>query len=301
MTRPLYAGIDLGGTHTRFCLYQDGQFLVSEKCKTAAIISGDRPIEALVAWVAARLAAHGAHPRLLAIGLPVTLDRVRRTILSSPNVPALNGIAIVDILQAALQIPVIAERDVNFQFFHDLHTGGIPCKVGMGVYIGTGIGNAVWINGFYAGAHGSAAELGHIPVNGALGVCGCGKIGCAETVCCGRWLGTWQQRHAPGTAITDLFEVHGDHPDLRTFVDIAAQVIATGLNLFDPDLMFLGGGVLELAGFPRERLLEQTRRHIRAPFPRDGLEIRLASHLSDSGARGACLYAEHSDKESVAP
>jgi allose kinase len=177
MTQPLFAGIDLGGTHTRFCLYQDGRFPVSEKHKTETIIAGSRPIDSLVDWVAGRLSAHGATPRTLAIGLPVALDKARRTILSSPNVPALNGIAIVDTLQTALRIPVIAERDVNFQFFHDMHASGKQCEVGLGIYFGTGIGNAVWIDGFYTGAHGSAAELGHIPVNGATGTCGCGMVG----------------------------------------------------------------------------------------------------------------------------
>jgi allose kinase len=110
-------------------------------------------------------------------------------------------------------------------------------------------------------------------------------------------LNTWRERNAPDTPITELFRVHGAHPDLVTFIDIAAQVIATGLNLFDPDLVFLGGGVVDLAGFPLEKLIARTRTHTRAPFPREVLDIQLASHLSDSGARGACLYAAHRDKQ----
>lgn len=295
--QPLYAGIDLGGTHTRFCLYQGDRFLASEKHKTELVVANDRPADSLVDWVKAKLVEYAATPKTVAIGLPVALDRKRRTILSSPNVPALNGLAIADLLENALGVRVIAERDVNFQFFHDKSVSGEQCDVGVGVYIGTGIGNAVWINGFFTGAHGSAAELGHIPVNGAAGSCGCGMTGCAETVCGGRWLNDWREKNAPGIPITDIFQRVGTHPDLLTFIDIASQVIATDLNLFDPDLVFLGGGVVELAGFPLELLTERVRLHTRSPFPRNGLQIRLASHLSDSGARGACLYAEYLDKE----
>ena len=47
----LFAGIDLGGTHTRFCLYQNGQFLASEKYKTETVMSGKRPIDSLTDWM----------------------------------------------------------------------------------------------------------------------------------------------------------------------------------------------------------------------------------------------------------
>ena len=85
-------------------------------------------------------------------------------------------------------------------------------------------------------AHGSAAELGHIPVNGATGLCRCGMTGCAESLCCGRWLSAWQELNVPDIAITEVFRRYAGHPDLVRFIDIAAQVIATDINLFDPHI-----------------------------------------------------------------
>jgi len=73
--------------------------------------------------------------------------------------------------------------------------------------------------------------------------------------------------------------------------------MATAINLFDPELVFLGGGVIDSPGFPLDGLKQAVLSHTRRPLPHDALEIRLASNLSDSGARGACLYAAHQFKE----
>jgi allose kinase len=298
MTAPgAFAGVDLGGTHTRCCLYQDGAFVASDKAATGAVIGRERPVEHLSDWIGERIAAHGVRPQALAIGIPGPLDKARRIILSCPNQRLLDGCDIVAGLSAGLGMKVLAERDVNFQFYHDLHASGRRCHVALGFYLGTGFGNAVWIDGLYNGAHGSAAELGHIPAHGATEPCGCGLNGCVETVCSGRWLAAWRQRHAPETPIEALFLHHAGHPDIREFLAIAAETMATAINLFDPELVFLGGGVIDSAGFPLDGLKQAVLGHTRRPLPHDALEIRLASNLSDSGARGACLYAAHQFKE----
>jgi allose kinase len=286
-----YAGIDLGGTHTRFAVMVDGQFVVSEKHVTAEVMADGPALAGVISRFRDIVGRAGVSPQAVGIGLPATLDAARRIVLSAPNVDGLNGLDVVSRLEGAFGVPVFAERDVNFQLFHDMRVNDRSPAVAVGVYIGTGVGNAVWINGFYTGAHGSAAELGHIPVPGATGVCGCGKVGCLETVCSGRWLRDWQETHAPSTPITELFLHHREHRDIRAFVETAAMSIATAVNLFDPELLFLGGGVLEMPGFPFDHLRSRLLAHSRAPLPRDVLDVLLASNLGDSGARGGCLYA----------
>lgn len=286
----VFAGIDLGGTHTRFAVMANDDFVLSEKYVTADLMAAGPKLAGVIARYRDVVARAGLKPQAVGIGLPATLDADRRVVLSAPNVDGLDGLDVGTLLEGAFGVPVVAERDVNFQFFHDMKASGRAPKVALGVYIGTGVGNAVWINGFYTGAHGSAAELGHIPVPGATGTCGCGKVGCLETVCCGRWLKGWQERNAPDTPIAEVFARHGDHPDIRNFIETAAMGIATAVNIIDPELVFLGGGVLEMPGFPFDTLKTRLLAHARAPFPRDVLEVRLASNLGDSGARGACLY-----------
>lgn len=284
------AGIDLGGTHTRFALMVDGAFVVSEKFVTADLMAAGPKLKGVIDRYHEIVGRVGLKPEAVGIGLPAALDARRRVVLSAPNVDGLDGLDVVALLEDAFGVPVTAERDVNFQIFHDMKANGRSPSVAVGVYIGTGVGNAVWINGFYTGAHGAAAELGHIPVPGATGICGCGKVGCLETVCCGRWLKGWQENNAPSTPIHQIFACHGDHPDLQGFVETAAMSIATAINIIDPEVVFLGGGVLEMPGFPFERLKERLLVHTRGPLPREVVEVLLASNLSDSGARGGCLY-----------
>ena len=164
-----YAGIDLGGTHTRFAVMVDGQFVVSEKHVTAEVMADGPALAGVISRFRDIVGRAGVSPQAVGIGLPATLDAARRVVLSAPNVDGLNGLDVVSRLEGAFGVPVFAERDVNFQLFHDMRVNERSPAVAVGVYIGTGVGNAVWINGFYTGAHGSAAELGHIPVPGATG------------------------------------------------------------------------------------------------------------------------------------
>ena len=58
-----------------------------------------------------------------------------------------------------------------------------------GFYFGTGIGNAIFINGHpLTGKNGTAGELGHIPSDGSTKVCGCGNVGCMESLAGGKYL-----------------------------------------------------------------------------------------------------------------
>lgn len=80
--------------------------------------------------------------------------------------------------------------DVVFLFAHDISALALNTRgTIIGVYFGTGIGNAIFMNGsFYSGKNGVAGELGHVPMKGGLRRCGCHKIGCLETEASGRRL-----------------------------------------------------------------------------------------------------------------
>ena len=84
----------------------------------------------------------------VSLGFPSTIDRTRRHVLSTPNIPGLNDISVADFLEEKLQIPVFLERDVNLLLLHDLDRFGLLGeKTVIGIYFGTGIGNGIYING----------------------------------------------------------------------------------------------------------------------------------------------------------
>lgn len=291
MTTKIFSAIDLGATHTRFTFYDGKEFIASEKYPTQELLAEGPNLKGIISRYQFFLKQLNIKTVALCIGLPALMDKTRKIVVSAPLSKSLDGLNVVKILEKELGIPVFAERDVNFQLYYDIHlTGRIP-HVALGVYLGTGVGNAAWINGFYTGAHGSAAELGHIPVAGATGVCACGNVGCLETVCCGRWLSDWHKREVPDLPISEIFLKMKDHPDIKRFVQMAAFGVATAINIMDPEIVFLGGGVFQMPHYPLEETEKLIIQHTRAPVPRDFMEIKKASDLSDSGSRGGCLFA----------
>lgn len=143
-----FAGIDLGGTHTRIVVMADGEFVFSENWTTSEVMATGAGLTGIVAHYRDILSRTGLRPEVVGIGLPATLDAARRIVISAPNVRELEGIDVVAFLEDAFKVPVIAERDVNFQLFYDMRANDRTSSIAAGVYLGTGIGNSIWINGF---------------------------------------------------------------------------------------------------------------------------------------------------------
>ncbi|WP_273954223.1 allose kinase, partial [Escherichia coli] len=132
----------------------------------------------------------------------------------------------------------------------------------LAAYLGTGMGFAVWMNGApWTGAHGVAGELGHIPLGDMTQHCACGNSGCLETNCSGMALRRWYEQQPRNYPLSDLF-VHAENaPFVQSLLENAARAIATSINLFDPDAVILGGGVMDMPAFPRETLIAMTQKY----------------------------------------
>ncbi|CAI1757034.1 D-allose kinase [Serratia entomophila] len=286
-----FLGVDVGGTNTRLLLMDDaGNFSGYRKVATAGWAQHGDPLAAL-----GDLIAGCRQDRPLAqvmLGLPGILSRDRTAVLSLPFIPALDGRPVAALLAELLGVPVRMDKDVNHLLWWDLQQLSALPQVAVGLYLGTGMGNSLWLNGdFYHGAHGAAGELGHIPWPGHQGACPCGKRGCVESLTSGHWLTGWARQNAAATPFAQLFERHGEHPELRHFVERLAQAIAIEMNILDPQRLILGGGVIAMAGFPLARLEQQIRCHLRGPQPAQGLAISVSRITDETGCKGACLAA----------
>ena len=163
-------------------------------------------------------------------------------------------------------------------------------RIVAGVYIGTGLGNAVCIDGrAYRGATGSACELGHIPVAGLTEDCGCGKKGCIELKASGRNL----QRIADGLhcPVGEVFIRHAEDEKVQEFITMAAIAIATEVTILDPVCVVLGGGVVGMPGFPLKTLTERVKENLRVPDPRASFKLELSSGDPEAGVVGAVINA----------
>ncbi len=292
----LILGMDIGGTNLRAGLCGEDMTPTGlEIVSSAALFSDGRCLAALERFIrdycARRLDGH--LPRAVSIGFPSTLDRRRRVVLSTPNLPGMDNLPVADALEEALGVPVFINRDVNLLMLCDIRRHRLPTDgVIIGCYIGTGLGNAIWVKGeLLSGKNGVAGELGHIPVLGNDRVCGCGNTGCMETLAGGMALTDWLNEHFPGETIDELFLRHGAEPFVRRYVDTLAAAIATEVNILDPDAVILGGGVPQMKGFPLPYLTERLLARLRKPYPCEGLELIVSEDHQDSGVAGAGLYA----------
>lgn len=285
-------GIDVGGTNFRIgAVGNDGMITDFRKMPVKQVFCTQDPLRDLSGY----LKAYCGHKEVqaLSIGFPATLDAARETVLQAPNVAFMENLSVVKALEEQMHVPVFIERDVTMALTFDcckyqIDEEGIVC----GFYFGTGIGNAVSIHGRpLVGKHGTAGELGHIPVDGSNEVCGCGNIGCMENLAGGKYLAHLCNTVFTQTHIGDLFYRHGTEPQLLEFVNRMAMTVAMEINILDPHWVLIGGGVPAMAAFPEEYLLRRIQFYARKPYPAKDLNVIFTGDEEDKCVIGAAMYA----------
>ena len=288
-------GIDIGGTHIRAGLVDRDYQLKDFVIQSSPSLLADQPLANIIAFIRSYCARHLEHqlPLAISIGFPSTLSKDKQMLLNTPNISGLNQMPVVRHLKAAFQTEILINRDVNLLVYFDMHVLDIdPQALTTAFYFGTGLGNAISINGeLLAGKNGVAAELGHIPMPDNNKVCGCGNIGCIETLASGRHLEEIRDSFFPDCKISDIFQYYPDSSHLSRFVEHMAIPVATEINIIDPDYVILGGGILQMRNFPYESFLERIKERIRAPYPRANIAILRAQQDQNNGVVGAGIYA----------
>ncbi len=283
---------DIGGTNFRLgAVKEDGSLLKFEKVPTGSVFSFGNVLSDLERML--RKFSEGISFDAIAIGFPATLNRERTEVVQAPNIPFMENVPVCEHLQKAFGVPVLADRDVTFALCYDAEKYHLPSEgLICGIYFGTGIGNAMlWDGKALTGRNGSAGELGHIPVLGCRIPCGCGNIGCLETVAGGKAIARIQREQFPDTPIGEMFSLHGQDRALMDFVDGMAAAVATEVNIIDPDQILLGGGVLNMKDFPRALLDEKIREHTRKPLPWQELNLIYTEDEADKSVLGGAVYA----------
>lgn len=285
-------GLDIGGTNTRMGLVdEEFQLTDFQIVRTEEVQKDGKTLDNFIAILHRYLEEHAGDKEVVAIsaGFPATIDRDRKVVLSAPNVKGFDNIAIVDKLEEEFQIPAYLETDVDMLILFDMFANKIPDKgITCGFYFGTGLGNAIVINGnLLVGKTGAAAELGHIPVRGVNGRCGCGNASCMEVIACGFVLSKVCAEKFPDVHISEVFEKCSEEPEIVQFVDDLAAAVATEVNILDPDYIILGGGLAQMKGFPFKRLEECIYKYARKPFPAQELNYMYSQPAQENGVIGA--------------
>lgn len=295
-------GIDVGGTNLRAGLVNENYQLTNYVIESSTqIMDSDHAAEKLNLFIARYLEKHAQNKNIIAIsaGFPSTIDKDRKKILSTPNITGFNNIDIVDQLEQELNIKTYINKDVNMLMLFDMFQGSVPDEgVTTGFYLGTGLGNAISINGhLLIGKNGAAAELGHIPSRGHEEACGCGNRGCVETFASGKHLRILCEENFKDTFISDIFTIHKENPIIKKFIRELAIPIATEINILDPDFIILGGGVIQMVDFPFEQLESAIHEFVRKPYPDENLRLVYSNQGQENGVIGAGIYGFKKIKE----
>jgi fructokinase len=289
-------GVDLGGTKIELAaLDRDGAILLRRRIATpgndyAAII---RAVTALVDAAERTLGRRGT----VGIGMPGALSPATG-LVKNANSTCLIGKPFDRDLISALGRPVRFANDANcFALSEAVDGAAAGAAVVFGTILGTGVGAGIVVDGrVLTGANAIAGEWGHSPLPWPEDEerpgprCYCGKHGCIESFLSGPGLAldhrsvTGEALEATAIAAAAGAGDPGAEATLARYEDRLARALATVINLLDPDVIVLGGGLSAIA-----RLYQTVPRRWGAYVFSDAVATRLAPprHGDSSGVRGA--------------
>ncbi len=284
-------GVDLGGTKIEIlALDEAGTVLLRRRVATPntdykAIVS---TIATLVHEAEADLGAEGS----VGVGIPGIISPATGMVKNA-NTQVLNGMPLRQDLESALHRAVRIENDANcFALSEATDGAGEGGHVVFGVILGTGVGGGLVVGGeLVSGRHHVTGEWGHNPLPWAEGgehpgpLCWCGRKGCLECWVSGPALA--RDAGVPvASALPDMAARRDQYAQaaLRRHASRLARGLAQVVNLLDPDVIVLGGGLSNLEGLA-EGLPELMKPYIFS----DVCEpvVRRAVHGDSSGVRGA--------------
>ncbi len=290
----MYLCVEIGGTNLRYGVVEETfRLLEFDLLPSAGLSQAEDKGAYLEMLLAPLLEKYGKSSfRCLSLSLASLMDRERTICYNSPNIKGFDHLPLKAVLEKRMGLPVIMERDVNTSLLYEMWKNDLSREgIVVGVFIGTGLGNAMCIDGkVYTGSTGSSCELGHIPVPGLEESCGCGKKGCIELKACGKVLAriAKERYRCP---VPEIFVRYGDREDVREVVQMCALATATEVAILDPACVILGGGVAKMQGFPLEYFRNTVAENLRIPNPRASLKIIPASGDAQAGIVGAAIHA----------
>jgi glucokinase len=278
-------GVDVGGTTIKWVVL-DGESVVGQ---------GHRPTpgddEAAVLAAIADLAAT-ERAESVGVALPAVIDAKAGATLVVPNLPGeWRGLAVVARLQDALGVPVAVCNDgralTNAEWLLGAARG---CRDAVVLALGTGVGGGIVSDGrIVRGPRGQAGELGHIPVEPTGERCGCGAVGCLETVAGARALvragGRGPELIVEAARRGDA-EARGVLARAGTAIGRAFAALAVCLN---PEVFVVGGGLAPALDLMRPAIEAQLDPRTSLTGTTPIVPSALGLH---AGAIGAALWKE---------
>ena len=279
-------GFDLGGTKMiGSVLDSELKVVAGSRMKTDAQEGGEAVFERIVKTIAAALQEAGLEASQLAcigIASPGPLDSENGVILNTPNI-GFNNFPIADRLVKEFGVPVVLENDVNAGTYGEFVQGAARgFRHVVGIFPGTGIGGGLILDGkLFRGATGNAGEIGHMIIQTDGPLCGCGQYGCVEALASRTALakdvaalaGSGDSPYVfskagtnfkgyKSSVISKAIE-RGDKQVERVVkrsAEFLGVAMANCVNLLSPEIIVLGGGLVERLGDWYVQIAEKSMR-----------------------------------------
>ena len=311
-------GVDMGGTKILSAVIDaEGNILGTAKLSTKAAEGKSAVIDRIAESIEKAIdksSVDNASIQAIGIGAPGPLDPETGVVIFAPNL-GWRDVPLKTELEARTGFPTFVDNDVNIGTLGE-HAFGAAQGVEnvVGIFVGTGIGGGIILNGeLFHGASKTAGEVGHIIVKADGPRCGCGTRGCLEAIA-SRTAMAKQFRKAikkkgKKSVLTKLTD--GDLSVIRSGVLVkairasdkltlkvfkkATKYLGIGIgsivNFLNPDMIVLGGGVVEALD---DTFIDNIRTYAEKyalPNTLDGVQIVRAKLGDNSGILGAAALA----------
>ncbi len=326
MTHPVIIGVDLGATNVEAAAVRDGDVLKSKKKKTRPEKGVEEVIDRIektIRKVFDKMDAEADDFAAVCIGAPGAVDTEAGIVRSAPNLKW-DDVPLGEVLHGRLGLPVMVDNDVNVGVVGEhVHGAGKGALDMIGIFVGTGIGGGLIVNGTpHYGWRGAAGEVGHVIVKPHGRTCGCGREGCVEAYASKTAMEAIireEMEKGRDTQVFEIMEDKGKNKLTSSVIEASLEaedplmeealqnsqyylgiLTADLVNVLDPEIVVYGGGVVERLG---ESFLKPIKRTARQHYlQRRGAEqIRIvpAALGDDAGPIGAAVVAQRRLRASV--
>jgi glucokinase len=315
----LLVGVDLGGTKIMAGIFTPQlKLLGTSKLSTKSGRGFDAVVDRIARTVRDAVDESDLsikQVRGIGIGAPATIDPEKGEVIFAPNLGWKNA-PLRRELEKALDIPVFVENDCNICTLgvHEAELQGKPRSL-VGIFLGTGIGGGIILDGkLHSGFNRTAGEIGHMILQVGGPKCGCGNRGCFEALA--SRLSIFREiedriKEGGKSVLTDMLGPGETYRDLKSgdlrkairkgdklvekVIEEAAEytgiAVANVLNFLNPQVVVLGGGVIDALSDEMMSIILETARDYCMPGVDTNIEI-VESRLGDlAGIHGGAVLA----------
>jgi glucokinase len=310
-------GVDIGGTKVAAGIVNtEGGILARNRTPMATTGAPSNGLESVITAIRGLFPDEPAQKQISAIGIcaPGPLNPKAGVIINPPNLAIWHNYPLAEEMRRVFNVPVKIDNDGNAAALAEVKWGAARGYTNVFyATVGTGIGAGIVFDGhIYHGKTGAAAEGGHVGIDSTGPVCNCGKRGCIETLAAGPAIARRARQKLSKNPNSLLLEMAGGDIQRVTgemvgnanaqgdpvakeviceTLDLLAYWLGNIVDLLEPDVIVMGGGVSSLLAPYLEEIRERWRGRIINPTPMN-IPLLLAHYGEDAGIAGAAALCD---------